>query len=156
MVKISEKFYGYMDSPLGVLEIICSDEALISVKYLEKTGQNKKNILVEKVVIQLSEYFDGVRKIFDLPLGISGTEFQKQAWQVLLSIPFAETISYKEQADRAGNPKAIRAVGLANGKNNINIIIPCHRVVGQNGELRGYIGGLSRKNWLLEHEKRNK
>jgi len=153
MVKNAEIYSGYMDSPLGILEIVCSNEALLSIKYAEKAGGNRANALVEDVFAQLREYFYGGRKIFDLPLKLSGTEFQKQAWQELLNIPFGETISYKEQANRVGMPKAIRAIGSANGKNKINIVIPCHRVIGQSGKLVGYSGGLSRKEWLLNAEK---
>jgi methylated-DNA-[protein]-cysteine S-methyltransferase len=155
MVKNAEKFYGYMDSPLGVLEIICFDEIILSVKYADKPRQNNKNSLVENVLVQLQEYFEGKRKKFDLPLEFSGTEFQKQAWRELMNIPYGQTISYQEQATKLGNPKAIRAVGSANGKNEINIIIPCHRVIGKNGKLVGYGGGLSRKEWLVGHEKRH-
>ncbi len=155
MVKNAENFCGYMDSLLGVLEVVCSDKALLSVKYVEKSGKNSKNTLVKNVLVQLQEYFGGKRKKFDLPLELSGSEFQKQAWRELMNIPYGQTISYQEQATKIRNPKAIRAVGSANGKNKINIIIPCHRVIGKNGKLVGYGGGLSRKEWLIGHEKRH-
>lgn len=154
MVKNSEIFCGYMDSPLGVLEIICSQEFLLSVKYVEIKGKDNKNTLVENVLFQLNEYFNAQRNKFDLPLEFSGTDFQKKAWGELLNISFGETVSYQEQALKAGSPKAMRAVGSANAKNIINIIVPCHRVIGKNGKLVGYGGGLSRKEWLIEHEKR--
>lgn len=101
---------------------------------------------------QIGEYFNGTRKIFDLPILLVGTDFQKNVWNGLLQIPFGETRSYKQQSIFLGNEKAIRAVAGANGENGIAIIIPCHRVIGENGHLTGYGGGLWRKKWLLEHE----
>jgi methylated-DNA-[protein]-cysteine S-methyltransferase len=102
---------------------------------------------------QLSEYFAAKRQSFDLPLDFSGTDFQKQVWQALLQIPFGETRSYKDIALQIGNLKAVRAVGAANGKNPISIIVPCHRVVGANGKLVGFAGGLDNKDILLKLEK---
>jgi methylated-DNA-[protein]-cysteine S-methyltransferase len=102
---------------------------------------------------QFSEYEKGVRKVFDLPLHLIGTDFQKKVWNALLEIPYGETRSYQEIAIRIGNPKAVRAVGGACNRNPIGIIIPCHRVIGKNGSLTGYYGGLSYKILLLEHEK---
>ena len=103
---------------------------------------------------QLDEYFAGTRIEFDLPLkAIKGTDFQKAAWQALTTIPYGETISYGEQAKRMNNPKAVRAVGGANGKNPFSIVVPCHRVIGANGTLTGYTGGMSRKEWLLDFER---
>lgn len=104
---------------------------------------------------QIDEYFTGTRKEFDLPLHLIGTAFQKSVWQGLLQIPYGETRSYKQQSFFLGNEKAIRAVAGANGENGIAIIIPCHRVIGENGSLVGYGGGLQRKKWLLEHEKKH-
>ena len=104
---------------------------------------------------QIEEYFDGKRKEFSIPLAIVGTTFQKQAWLALQAIPYGETRSYKEQAEFIGNPKAIRAVARANGDNRIAIIIPCHRVIGANGELVGYGGGLWRKRYLIELEQKH-
>ncbi len=101
---------------------------------------------------QAIEYFNGTRKTFDLPLHLVGTDFQKRVWEALLQIPYAETRSYKQQSIALGNEKAIRAVAGANGENGIAIIVPCHRVIGENGSLTGYGGGLWRKKWLLEHE----
>jgi len=102
---------------------------------------------------QFSEYEKGVRKVFDLPLHLIGTDFQKKVWNALLEIPYGETRSYQEIAIRIGNPKAVRAVGGACNRNPIGIIVPCHRVIGKNGSLTGYYGGLSYKILLLEHEK---
>lgn len=101
---------------------------------------------------QLRAYFAGDLKSFDLPLRLSGTDFQRRVWEGLLGIPYGATISYQQLAERIGNPKACRAVGLANGRNPIAIIVPCHRVIGANGTLTGYGGGLDRKRWLLDHE----
>ncbi|MBL7718691.1 MAG: methylated-DNA--[protein]-cysteine S-methyltransferase [Flavipsychrobacter sp.] len=101
---------------------------------------------------QVGEYFTGLRQKFDVPLHLLGTDFQKKVWQGLLQIPYGETRSYEQQSAFLGDPKAIRAVAGANGENGIAIIIPCHRVIGKNGSLTGYGGGLHRKKWLLEHE----
>ena len=107
---------------------------------------------IDELEKQISEYFTGIRKEFDLPLHLIGTPFQKQVWEGLQEIPFGETRSYKAQSIFLGNEKAIRAVAGANGENGIAIIIPCHRVIGENGSLTGYGGGLLRKKWLLDHE----
>jgi methylated-DNA-[protein]-cysteine S-methyltransferase len=102
---------------------------------------------------QLDEYFDGQRQDFDVDLGPAGTDFQQTVWKALCEIPYGQTVSYGELARRVGNPKASRAVGLANGRNPISIVVPCHRVIGANGSLTGYGGGLHRKEWLLAHER---
>lgn len=154
MVENSKKFHGYMNSPLGVIEVVCSSDALLSVSYVENLSENDNNELLEKVLLQLTEYFNGKRTNFDIPVHFSGTEFQKKAWLELINIPFGDTIYYQEQAIKIGKPKAIRAIGSANSKNKISIIVPCHRVIGKSGDLVGYAGGLSRKKWLIEHEKR--
>lgn len=101
---------------------------------------------------QLTEYFDGERQVFDLPLRLAGTEFQKTVWRQLAEIPFGDSISYAELARRVGQPTATRAVGAANGRNPISIIVPCHRVIATSGKLTGYGGGLENKKWLLKHE----
>lgn len=149
-----ERFYDYMNSPIGELEIECSQEALLRVEFVKAKGESSPNFMVEKTISQLKEYFDEKRKTFEIELEFDGTEFQKKAWQALLDIPCGMTISYKEQAAKIGNSKAARAIGGANNKNKIAIIVPCHRVVGQKGNLVGYASGLDKKNWLIEHEKR--
>ena len=106
--------------------------------------------------MQLQEYFAGKRTEFDLPLSFSGTEFQQQTWRALLTIPYGETRSYSEQAHLIGNPRAVRAVGRTNGLNPIGIVVPCHRVIGKSGELTGYAGGLDKKRFLLDLERKNK
>jgi len=108
--------------------------------------------IVEATVAQLNEYFAGKRRAFDIPLAPSGTEFQRRVWQELLQIPYGESITYREQAERLGQPKAVRAVGAANGKNPIGIIIPCHRVIGSSGRLTGFAGGVELKAQLLTLE----
>lgn len=119
-------------------------------------SKNLKENSSEKTIIktkqQLNEYFDGKREMFNIPLAINGTDFQKQAWQELQKIPYGETISYGEQAQRIGDRKKARAMGMANGRNPISIIIPCHRVIGANGSLTGFGGGIDRKAYLLEME----
>lgn len=150
------KYYEYMNSPLGWLEVICSNDTLFSVKFVPQKGKDYANALTNTAIYQLKEYFQGKRISFDINLGLSGSEFQKKAWNALLEIPFGETISYKKQAEKIGNSNAARAVGAANNKNRIAIIVPCHRVVGQNDALVGYRGGLEKKKFLLEHEKRIK
>jgi methylated-DNA-[protein]-cysteine S-methyltransferase len=104
------------------------------------------------VTTQLEEYFNGTRQIFDLPLDVSGTAFQQQAWAALQQIPYGTTLTYQQQATTMGRPAAVRAVGTANGRNPLSIIVPCHRVIGANGSLTGYGGGLPAKQWLLSHE----
>lgn len=115
----------------------------------------KETSLIKKTIDQLEEYFEGKRKSFDLPFEPKGTEFQKSVWNELLKIPYGETCSYGEIAKRIGNPKASRAIGMANNRNPISIIIPCHRVIGANGKLVGYGGGIDIKEKLLNLEKEN-
>lgn len=151
-----KQYYGYYESPIGWIEVICSQDAVVSVKF---TAAEKKmaetNWIMEKTLLQLDEYFKGTRKAFDLEFLLEGTRFQKQVWQQLGEIPYGTTLSYKELAAKTGNEKAMRAVGSTNGKNPLWIILPCHRVIGSNGALTGYAGGLYRKKWLLEHEANN-
>lgn len=107
-----------------------------------------------QAVEQLIEYFNGNRRVFELPISQEGTAFQQKVWAELTHIPFGKTISYMDLSKRLGDPKVIRAAAAANGKNNIAIVVPCHRVIGSNRELVGYAGGIKRKKWLLEHEKK--
>lgn len=144
----------YLDSPLGLIEIQSEKGEIISLDFLKEKRYNEKlEPLLVEAKNQLKEYFDGKRKVFDLPLKINGTDFQKKVWQELTKIPYGKVLSYKDIAINIGNENAGRAVGNANNKNKIAIIIPCHRVIGSNGKLIGYEGGLWRKKWLLEHEK---
>ena len=154
--------YQFLDSPVGQLKLVAHETALMAVLW-ENENPNRVRLaaLVEdlqhpillKTAQQLNEYFAGKRQQFDLPLDFEGTAFQQQVWQALLTIPFGETRSYKQIAEQIGNVKAVRAVGAANGKNPISIIAPCHRVVGANGKLVGFAGGLENKEILLKIEK---
>ena len=150
-----EVYSSYLESALGLLKITCTDSHLTSLLFMDKQendSDNTSNRLVEICKMQLEEYFSGERRLFDLPLGQKGTAFQDTVWQLLVQIPYGRTISYNELAKQYGDIKAIRAVAAANGKNNIAIIVPCHRVIGSNQKLVGYAGGLWRKKWLLNHE----
>jgi len=156
MIKlIKENIYtGYYDSPIGLLKIEGSDNELYSIQFCEK--KEKSGSLeagaVLKCINQLDEYFQGIRKEFNLKLRQKGTAFQQNVWSELIKIEYGKTITYKELSGRIGNLNAFRAVGTACGRNNIPIILPCHRVIGINGKLVGYAGGLWRKEWLLIHE----
>ncbi len=145
----------YYDSPIGLIEIQSENGEIIRLDFLkEKRYDEKLEPVLAEAKRQLNDYFDGKRKVFDLPLKTYGTHYQKRVWNELTKIPYGKTLSYKDIAVGIGNENACRAVGNANNKNKIAIIIPCHRVVGSNGKLVGYEGGLWRKKWLLEHEKR--
>jgi methylated-DNA-[protein]-cysteine S-methyltransferase len=147
-------YTSYYSSPLGQLKIQCSDEHLQAVIFMkeEEEIQNDGHEILSASTKQLDEYFSGNRKNFDLPMLQSGTSFQQKVWDLLLQIPFGKTISYNDLSKQYGDLKAIRAVASANGRNNLAIIVPCHRVIGSNQSLTGYAGGLWRKKWLLEHE----
>lgn len=153
--------YELMPSPVGQLMLVANPQALIAVLWdndlpervkLGEMKQNKKHPVLLKAKQQLEEYFKGQRTDFDVPIEFYGTSFQQQVWQALLTIPYGETRSYKQIAQQIGNEKAVRAVGAANGKNPISIIAPCHRVIGTNGKLVGFAGGLERKEILLNIE----
>jgi methylated-DNA-[protein]-cysteine S-methyltransferase len=154
---MSEHYSTYYHSPVGLLKISSTDNYISEVTFhdtSQKPEGKKKHFppMLINCVEQLIQYFNGERRIFELPLNQSGTPFQQDVWSLLIQIPFGKTISYLELARRTGDTKATRAVANANGKNNIAIIVPCHRVIGSNKELIGYGGGLWRKKWLLEHE----
>lgn len=146
-------FYQYLNSPIGFIKITANDEAINEVTFVENEEEDKPNALTQEAVNQLMEYFEGKRKVFDLPLSPIGTPFQQAVWKALCSIPYGETRSYGEIAKMIGNPKASRAVGMANNRNPISIIIPCHRVIGASGKLVGYGGGIDKKIYLLNLEK---
>jgi methylated-DNA-[protein]-cysteine S-methyltransferase len=143
----------YIKTPLGIATII-GDENGISAISVSESGMVSISIplVLQDTVTQLAEYFEGSRVDFDLKLNPKGTDFQQKVWNGLLGIPFGKTRSYLEQSKILGDAKAIRAVASANGKNPLWIVVPCHRVIGSNGALTGYAGGLWRKKWLLEHE----
>ena len=144
---------AYLQTPIGISEFKGDVNGLVSVRVLDydvPIGIIPE--ILEDAIYQFREYFEGTRKSFDLKLNPEGTDFQKKVWDLLQEIPYGKTISYLELSKRLGDPKAIRAVAAANGKNPLWIVIPCHRVIGSNGDLTGYAGGLHRKKWLLEHE----
>ncbi|CDU10756.1 Methylated-DNA--protein-cysteine methyltransferase [Vibrio coralliirubri] len=144
------------DAPIGKMIIVSNGVSIIEIDHInhEELITSNPDELCQLATKQLDEYFAAQRTEFDLPLtAIKGTDFQKAAWQALTSIPYGETISYGEQAKRMNNPKAVRAVGGANGKNPFSIVVPCHRVIGANGTLTGYTGGMNRKEWLLDFER---
>lgn len=145
---------AFLKSPLGITKIV-GDANGISEISVSDEGEVSVSIPkeLEQAVIQLQDYFVGKRTHFHLKLNPKGTEFQQKVWQELLNIPFGKTLSYLELSKKLGDVKAIRAVAAANGKNPLWIVVPCHRVIGTDGSLTGYAGGLGRKKWLLEHEK---
>ncbi len=141
-----------LKSPIGDITIIADDSAITVISFGEKdvTGL-EENAISQLAAQQLSQYFDGKLKDFTFPISQNGTEFQQEVWQNLLKIPYAETLSYAKFSEH--KPLAIRAIAAANGKNNIAIVVPCHRVIGSDGKLVGYAGELWRKKWLLQHER---
>ncbi|MEG1314646.1 MAG: methylated-DNA--[protein]-cysteine S-methyltransferase, partial [Anaerovoracaceae bacterium] len=143
------------DINLGLLSIVEEDNKIVRVTLSDindVTIRNEETALIRQTYSEIMEYLQGKRKTFDIPLQLHGTEFQLKVWEELKNIPYGETISYKELARRVGSPKGCRAVGQANNKNPIPIIIPCHRVIGENGKLVGYNGGVEIKQFLLELE----
>lgn len=141
-----------LETPIGQLEVTASSDAILSVYFIEHHQKISANELTSRAVHQLREYFDGSRLVFDVPTTASGTEFQMKVWAQLNLIEYGSTRSYQDIAFSLSNPKAVRAVGSANGRNPLSIIVPCHRVIGANGNLSGYAGGVARKEWLLRHE----
>jgi len=144
---------GYYESPVGWIKVE-ADDKIRGVTFVTKKGQEDRNDVVDACIKQLDEYFAGERKTFDLPLQASGTSFQASVWGGLQTIPFGETRTYGQLAEQVQNPKAVRAVGGANGKNPISLIIPCHRVVASDG-MGGFSGGVEKKKWLLDHEQQS-
>ncbi len=149
--------YTYFPSPIGAIEIKYDESFIYGFHFMSETDARKETHSAElpvvlKATAQLSDYFKGQLKQFDLPLQFTGTDFQKKVWQQLVSINFGKTISYLQLAKQLGDEKCIRAAASANGKNPFAIIVPCHRVIGTDGSLTGYAGQLWRKQWLLDHE----
>jgi methylated-DNA-[protein]-cysteine S-methyltransferase len=155
-------FFSSLCTPIGDLGIFSENDAIYRVEFIDMVkdhdlldlGNQKENDLTLLAKQQLEQYFANDRVAFDLPLAPQGTQFRQQTWQALLKIPFGETRYYSQQAELMNNKKAVRAVGTANGANPIAIVIPCHRVIGKNGSLTGYAGGLHRKAWLLNFEQK--
>ena len=144
---------AFIKTPLGIAKIIGDNQGISEISVLDE-GDISKSIPKElkEVVAQLKDYFSGKRNDFELKLNPKGTDFQQKVWQELGNIPFGKTITYLDLAKKLGDPKVIRAAASANGKNPLWIVVPCHRVIGTDGSLTGYAGGLWRKKWLLEHE----
>ena len=147
-----------VQTPLGGMELVSDGTALVRACFVEQTdtGTSETDEIEQLAAQQLREYFDGQRTEFTVPLKPSGTPFQRMVWEQLEHIPYGQTISYGEVAAAIGKPQAARAVGMACGRNPIWIFLPCHRVVGRNGELTGYAGGLMRKRWLIDWERQKR
>jgi methylated-DNA-[protein]-cysteine S-methyltransferase len=145
-----------MKSPIGWLEVCGNEQGITSVSFRDAGGENEgaESTAVREALRQLQAYFDGSCLEFEVPLAQEGTAFQQQVWQALTRIPAGETRTYSGLAQQLGNPGSVRAVGTANGANPIAVMVPCHRVIGADGSLTGYAGGLHRKEWLLAHEAR--
>lgn len=148
-------FQQTIDSPLGPVQIFANEHGICKISLGQTTpSADLPSRLTAQAAIQLQQYFAGSLSRFSLPLAATGTPFQQQVWQALCRLPFGHTCSYADIAREIANPKAVRAVGAANGKNPIAIVVPCHRVIGANGTLTGYAGGLDNKVWLLTHEQK--
>lgn len=155
---MNELHKAEFQSPIGVVEIIGTEKVIMSILFSEKnTVDFPINSDSPQVIIdcqqQLEEYFEGRRMEFNLPVASTGTPFQQKVWTALTEVPYAETVSYGTIAKAVGSDKAVRAVGNANSKNKLTIVVPCHRIIGSTGKLTGYAGTLTRKEWLLRHEK---
>jgi methylated-DNA-[protein]-cysteine S-methyltransferase len=158
MMPTTTTYWTTIDTPVGELLLTSDGTSLTRLLFapftVDATWSEGPCDLLDEAVVQLRDYFAGTRTDFDLPLEPAGTAFQMTVWRALREIPYAETINYGQLAIRVGNPNASRAVGLANGRNPISIVVPCHRVIGANGSLTGYGGGLDRKRTLLDLERR--
>ena len=151
MTLVTDKIeVGYLTIPYGFVQITITEQAVTGIHFVDAIIKTEADsALMLNVKQQLKAYFNGQLTCFDLPLNSQGTEFQKKVWQALMTIPYGQVVSYQTIAEQIGAPKAVRAVGAANGKNPISIIVPCHRVIAKDGKLTGYSGGLNRKKWLL-------
>ena len=145
---------AYYRTPIGIVRITQDGEFIsgISIRDEEYEIEPPATPLLQIAIDQLQQYFDGTRKTFDFPIKQPGTDFQQQVWECLLNIEYGTTITYLQQSQQMNNPLAIRAIAAANGKNHLWVVVPCHRVIGSDGSLTGYAGGLWRKQWLLQHE----
>jgi methylated-DNA-[protein]-cysteine S-methyltransferase len=146
-------YYAYYASPIGLIEIGGTAEKILSLYFVdERRPDAELHTTVEEAARQVGEYFAGARREFELNLAFHGTAFQERVWRQLLAVPYGRVASYQDIANAIGQPRAVRAVGAANGQNPISILVPCHRIIGSDGRLVGYGGGLWRKEWLLRHE----
>lgn len=148
-------YWQFIDSPLGLVKISATKHGISEIMFTDIQAKDMPSELTELAATQLQAYFSHSLQQFSLPLAAKGTVFQQQVWQALCTIPFGATCSYADIARGISNAKAVRAVGAANGRNPIAIVVPCHRVIGANGTLTGYAGGLDKKAWLLKHEQRS-
>jgi len=150
---MKDQVISFYNSPIGTIEVKHSGSGISSLIFVDEVNiVSKRDSVFENCFRQLTEYFEGSRTQFDIELDLQGTEFQKKVWKELLRIEYGRTNTYSDLARGIGNLKSIRAVGKANGSNPLSIIVPCHRVIGSDGSLTGYAGGLWRKQWLLDHE----
>lgn len=150
---MSPVYLDYYDSPIGLIEIAGTSTAVIALNFVEERCREvASHWLVAEAVRQIDEYFDGKRREFEIEMALEGTDFQQQVWRQLGTVPYGCVASYQYIAKGVGRPAAVRAVGAANGRNPIAIMVPCHRIIGKNGHLVGYGSGLWRKEWLLKHE----
>ena len=145
-------YVSYLETPIGFLRILSNGSGITDIRFLDFDGPEEPDRHTESAKTQLREYFEGHRSEFDLQLEPEGTKFERQVWEQLLKIPSGSTTSYGKLAEKLGDKKAAQAVGHANGKNPIAVVIPCHRVIGSDQKLVGYAGGKERKEWLLKHE----
>lgn len=145
-------YHDHFATPLGLMEITADADAVHSILFVDTLQKVRSNTITALVKTQMRQYFDGAIEAFDLPMAPVGTDFQKSVWQALMTVPYGQTCSYSDIAEKIRNAKAVRAVGAANGKNPMTIVVPCHRVIGSNGSLTGYASGIERKAWLLNHE----
>ncbi|MDQ7949335.1 MAG: methylated-DNA--[protein]-cysteine S-methyltransferase [Pedobacter sp.] len=147
------KFCSILSTPVGPMTILANDEAVHTITFGEReVGELRPNIHTAAAYQQLQDYFEGKLSAFDFPMAQLGTDFQQNVWNALLTIPYGETLSYLKFSEQLNNPLAIRAIAAANGRNNLAVVVPCHRVIGSDGKLVGYAGELWRKKWLLQHE----
>jgi methylated-DNA-[protein]-cysteine S-methyltransferase len=155
---MQQTFSTTINSPIGFLKLKSDSESLLTVSFVNQPENSDGEIpvILKMAAQQFGEYFNGERKVFNLKLNPKGSPFQQQMWELVQQVPFGKTVSYLDIAKLSGSEKNTRAVGLANGKNPIPIIIPCHRIIGSSGKLTGYAGGIERKQWLLQHEFNNK
>ncbi len=145
-------YHDHFETPLGLMEITANDQSVLSIYFVDQTKMVSSNALTDLAKTQMHQYYAGELENFDMPMEAVGTDFQKSVWLALTTVGFGETCSYADIANKINNPKAVRAVGSANGKNPMTIVVPCHRIIGSNGSLTGYASGVERKAWLLNHE----
>lgn len=147
------QYYDFFESPIGRIKVTANESFVTKVEFVNITIGSRSSSLIEKTKKELLLYFNGRLRSFSVPILLEGSDFQKEVWEQLRQIKFGELVSYKDIAERINNPKASRSVGNANNKNKISIIVPCHRIIGSDGGLKGYAAGLWRKKWLIQHEK---